>query len=237
MPDISVFVTSDQISSERRVSLDWTIETLKHKLEPITGIPPSSQTIQFYLSQTSQSPISCPSDDTNLSELGITAYGRIHVIDTRPVSAREDFNDISQVEKYVMPESEYESRSDSVLAWKKKNHLGRFGAGADVATQEKVELEEIDSKGIKVGERCKLTGGDRRGTIRYVGKVDGIPGTQQIHWVGVELDEPTGKNDGSVKGTRYFQTKTNHGAFVKPSMVEVGDFPEEDLFSDDDDEL
>lgn len=35
-------------------------------------------------------------------------------------------------------------------------------------------------------------------------------------WLGIEfLDDPHGKNDGSVKGQRYFQTKPKHGSFVK----------------------
>ena len=31
----------------------------------------------------------------------------------------------------------------------------------------------------------------------------------------------TGKNDGSVKGKRYFQVKPNHGIFVRSSGVSV----------------
>ncbi len=33
--------------------------------------------------------------------------------------------------------------------------------------------------------------------------------------------EPGGKNDGSVKGQRFFECKPNHGAFVRPSQVRV----------------
>jgi len=37
-----------------------------------------------------------------------------------------------------------------------------------------------------------------------------------VEWLGIEfLDEPHGKNNGSVKGVEYFKCKNNHGSFVK----------------------
>ena len=57
---------------------------------------------------------------------------------------------------------------------------------------------------------------------RYVGRVEGLAAG---FWVGVEYDEPLGKNDGSVKGRRYFSCTQGFGAFVRPDKVKAGDFP------------
>lgn len=58
------------------------------------------------------------------------------------------------------------------------------------------------------------------------------------YWVGVECDEPLGRNDGSVQGQRYFQCHPGYGAFVRPGNVAQGDFAPADeddhLFSDED---
>ncbi|MEQ2191451.1 CAP-GLY domain-containing linker protein 1, partial [Xenoophorus captivus] len=49
-------------------------------------------------------------------------------------------------------------------------------------------------------------GGSKMGVIRYMGETDFAKGD----WCGVELDEPLGKNDGAVAGTRYALTLTHH---------------------------
>ncbi|KAJ3300892.1 hypothetical protein HDU76_005977 [Blyttiomyces sp. JEL0837] len=93
-----------------------------------------------------------------------------------------------------------------------------------------------EAEGIKVGDRCEVEaegGLSKRGCVKFVGLTDFKPG----FWVGVEYDEPLGKHDGTVDGIKYFTSKAKHGAFVRPSKVEVGDFPEEDLMDGLDDEM
>ncbi|KAI9883770.1 MAG: hypothetical protein M1823_004449 [Watsoniomyces obsoletus] len=132
----------------------------------------------------------------------------IYVEDTRPPSLQQNLIDTSSVPKYSLPTDIYEQRSDSVLAWKRREKLGRF----DPAAPEKVNriLEgyerEVKNRGIEVGRRVRVGGEDtKRGIIRYIGPVDTIPGSiEGSIWVGIELDEPVGKNDGSVNGKRYF---------------------------------
>ena len=38
-------------------------------------------------------------------------------------------------------------------------------------------------------------------------------------WIGVILDEPVGKNNGTVQGKTYFSCPDGHGIFVRQSQV------------------
>ncbi|KAL1914447.1 uncharacterized protein VTP21DRAFT_8899 [Calcarisporiella thermophila] len=66
-----------------------------------------------------------------------------------------------------------------------------------------------------IGKRVEVQG--KQGTIRYVGTTSFAPG----NWVGVELDEPAGKNNGVVQGRRYFMCKENYGVFVRSSQIKI----------------
>uniref|UniRef100_A0A3B3R0K7 CAP-Gly domain containing linker protein 2 n=1 Tax=Paramormyrops kingsleyae TaxID=1676925 RepID=A0A3B3R0K7_9TELE len=75
-------------------------------------------------------------------------------------------------------------------------------------------------KDLRVGDRV-LVGGTKTGVVRYVGETDFAKG----EWCGVELDEPLGKNDGAVAGTRYFQCPPKFGLFAPiHKVIRIG-FP------------
>ncbi|XP_048265223.1 kinesin-like protein KIF13A isoform X13 [Bombus affinis] len=64
---------------------------------------------------------------------------------------------------------------------------------------------------VIVGESVLVRPYSYSGVIAYVGPTEFASGT----WIGVELDAPTGKNDGAVNGHRYFTCRPKCGIFVK----------------------
>jgi len=71
----------------------------------------------------------------------------------------------------------------------------------------------------KVGEKVKIGTKKLPGTCRFIG----VTAFSHGEWVGVELDEAVGKNDGSVDGKRYFQCPKACGIFVKQVQVNAWD--------------
>nr|NP_788356.2 kinesin heavy chain 73, isoform C [Drosophila melanogaster]AAF58129.2 kinesin heavy chain 73, isoform C [Drosophila melanogaster] len=81
--------------------------------------------------------------------------------------------------------------------------------------EESKDVELVLPEWIVVGESVLIRPYNTSGVIRFVGTTEFQPGA----WIGVELDTPTGKNDGSVKGVQYFQCKPKHGMFVRSDKL------------------
>ncbi|KAK1224892.1 hypothetical protein PQX77_012169 [Marasmius sp. AFHP31] len=54
-----------------------------------------------------------------------------------------------------------------------------------------------------------------RGVVRFSGPTQFKPGK----WIGIELYEKAGKNDGSIDGVSYFTCKLGYGVFVRSSQI------------------
>jgi dynactin complex subunit len=75
--------------------------------------------------------------------------------------------------------------------------------------------EPSSSQELHVGDRVVVSG-TKFGTLKYLGKIHVAEGT----WCGIQLDEPLGKNDGSVSGKRYFTCQQRYGLFSPLARVE-----------------
>ncbi|KAG9015752.1 hypothetical protein FRB93_012317 [Tulasnella sp. JGI-2019a] len=66
---------------------------------------------------------------------------------------------------------------------------------------------------IPVGAIVEVQAG--KGIVRFHGTTSFAPG----RWIGIELPEPNGKNDGSVDGVPYFSCKMKYGVFVRATQI------------------
>ena len=79
--------------------------------------------------------------------------------------------------------------------------LGRFDPAAQAAMARDAAASESAANGITAGSRCEVrvaSAMPKRGTVRFVGALDGKAGM----FVGVQYDEPLGKHDGTLNGKR-----------------------------------
>ncbi|XP_062290576.1 CAP-Gly domain-containing linker protein 1 [Scomber scombrus] len=82
------------------------------------------------------------------------------------------------------------------------------------------ESMKKNKRELRLGDRV-LVGGSKAGAVRFLGETEFAKGD----WCGVELDEPLGKNDGAVAGSRYFQCMPRYGLFAPVHKVTRIGFP------------
>lgn len=77
-----------------------------------------------------------------------------------------------------------------------------------------------DLSDFQIGQTVELQDG-RIAKIQFTGETYFAGG----NWLGVELNDASGKNDGAVQGQRYFSCKPGHGMFIRPSVAVVLEQP------------
>lgn len=95
------------------------------------------------------------------------------------------------------------------------NEVIRGVGSASNASVDGDAMSSAPQSHLEVGDRVCMPDKELFGFVRYVGEIMGMKGI----WVGIELDEAYGKNDGSVKGRYYFQCKPKHGVFARPQQI------------------
>ena len=253
---VMVTVTHSNLNQKHvdlRFDLHTTVFDVKKRLALHNGTPPGDQ--KLYVKDGDMIVGELDDDTRKIGFYSIQNGQTLHVVDTNPysMSANGGLEDTSLVKKYEMSDEEYNKRKNTLRSYKREMLKKDPNFKFDWSQAGKNGLKGVKGKenqgertypgpesvaGMKVGNRCEVNPGARRGEIMYLGEVkELLPG----HWVGVKFDEPLGKNDGSVKGTRYFQCANRYGGFCRASNLQVGDFPEADLFADlsdsDEDEI
>mmetsp|Transcript_38946 Transcript_38946/g.70909 ORF Transcript_38946/g.70909 Transcript_38946/m.70909 type:complete len:288 (-) Transcript_38946:92-955(-) len=223
---------------------EMTVMRVKEKLYFHGGTPCAFQEL-FLRRGGTDNTIYLADDNKQLKAYGAKSGMEIFIKDTDPhsMSRHGGLEDVSQVEKYVMADEEYDKLKNSVRAIKREREA-QAKADAAARAAEDPEGEELGLERAKpfeltedqvrdaypLNSRCECDPGARRGVVQYAGPLIGVKGM----WVGIKLDEPQGQNNGTKDGKRYFECPEKYGCFSKPENVRVGDYPERDPFASDD---
>jgi len=243
---------------EIRLDRHMTIDSLKDKLRTHTGTGSMFMHLTL-LDHNGMVVADMIQDDVKLGFYSPQDGWTVHITDLDPhsLAAGGGLEDVSLVKKYEISDDDYNKREDNFRKWRSnkmaadpswtlakevkqnqdKKRMEKDPNFVPEPMKERVTDEEHMADlaaPMKVGDRCEVTVGGKRGLVQYVGKIPQIaPGW----WVGVQYDEPVGKNDGTVKGKRYFECPPKYGGFLRPDKLQVGDFPElDDLFITDDED-
>lgn len=190
----------------------------------------------------------------------------VHCVDTNPhsISSGGALEDTSLVPKFRLSDEAYEKKTGTVRDWKQNSNVASYRQhlvehqGVQTAQRQyklgkglplgyklneagKVARDEDAFNAssvahIVIGSRCEIRPGGRRGVVAC--NVPSIPTLGKGYWVGIILDEPVGKHNGTIADTTYFEAPTNCGIFCRGHNVSVGEeYTERDILDDSDDEL
>jgi len=107
----------------------------------------------------------------------------------------------------LLIESKRPSGVDNLLMDEQRRRYSEAGVNRRPSAAH-ILTEDTDS--FIIGERV-FVDGVKPGRIQFIGETKFGPGD----WAGVFLDEPIGKNDGSVMSQRYFTCEPRHGVFSR----------------------
>ena len=224
------------------VFLDCTVLELKMKLFKKNGTLTDSMEL-FVRNGSLGNTLYMGDDAKTFRYYGGSNGCEIHIRDTDPysISANGALENVNLVEKYVMPDSVYDTLPNTLRSHIRKQR--EFDPNFKInlvqpsvyhkapLSSDHPETPRNATELYFIGNRCEVNPGGRRGEIKFFGSIAGLPGS----WIGVELDEPLGQNNGEgPDGVKYFQAKPEYGCFAKHYNVNVGDFPVEDFLASDD---
>ncbi|XP_044059636.1 kinesin-like protein KIF13B isoform X5 [Siniperca chuatsi] len=206
-----------------------------HDPHDITPLSPLSQSSSGYFSS-SVSTVTL-SDVLQPSSSSSSLVAAETALPTNPQHTGADRNDVvtspsqcgTKMAVVAPPASHSSANHNNVTAENSfsEHKLLNSGGGGGSEGLERLEIFVEDEQGSHddvlpdwLTEGAYVTvGSNKAGTVRYVGMTQFAKGV----WVGVELDTPVGKNDGSVGGHRYFRCKPGYGVLVQPDRLSSRD--------------
>ena len=191
---------------ELRFQSDFTLRSVKEKLMMKTGTEPDNMELSMVDSD-SKEEILLGDDTRTLQEYDIVSGMDLVIVDTSEASISNNLNmnDVNTVEKVVA------KAGDSGFAAFRKKAAGNTRKKPPPTD----DTEKEEASKFHIGDRIKTKSGNLA-TVRFIGPIEPLP---KGYFLGCELDEAVGKNDGKVKGVRLFQCDPNKGAVLRPSTA------------------
>ncbi|KAF4693079.1 hypothetical protein FOZ60_011863 [Perkinsus olseni] len=232
---IRVDVTHSNLQArvhDATLSLDAPISSVKQKMYKRNGT--TVDHMQLFLRRGDGSTIFLYDDKLTLRDFGAGNGDSIHIKDTDPysVSAGGALENLELVDKYEMDDETYDKRTNTLRHYireqRKINPKFKLKFGPqkteneseNAAVPERPPTPDNAKEKYAIGKRCEVNPGGRRGEVAYLGPL--ILGT----WIGVRLDEPQGRSDGTgPDGKKYFDCPMGpgYGCFVRCENVSVGE--------------
>lgn len=204
MPTIRIDISHVGLGMEfKELPFDDTtsLGQLKDKLYPRTGTEAKDQQLTLLGDQSSL----LSDDKASLAALGVTDGARLELVDTNDSSVSNTLDvGSSKVEKY-----QAKSGNADFAAFRKGKTKKPVPATADTG--------KLESEQFSIGMRVQSKKTKKTGTVRYIGQIEPLPAG---YWLGVEMDEACGRNDGEVKGVRLFTCAPKFGNVMRPTGVE-----------------
>lgn len=121
--DIPLLIISENARSERRISPAWTVAQLKGRLEPITGIPVSSQKLVLRVaSWPDQNLQTVDEDKTQIGSFTLQSYAELHVSDIplfhQPLAEETLHHSSFLGQQYISSPIDLPNARASVQAWR-----------------------------------------------------------------------------------------------------------------------
>ncbi|PXF43169.1 Tubulin-folding cofactor B [Gracilariopsis chorda] len=221
--------------AELRFDRNSPVAAVKQRLYLHTGTQPSAMQL-FLCDPAANIKRKLLADQLSLAEVGAVSGDSLLIVDHDPfsVSAHGALEDLSLAPKYEMSDAVYDAKPNTYRRFKQqmRNKHPQWSMTTELRKKQPQLACDYaqESPPIRVDDRVQVSPGGKRGSVKFVGtQLTDLP---EGWWIGIVYDEPVGKNDGVVKGVRYFDAQPNFGALVRPSCVEVGHFPPLDDFSD-----
>ena len=179
--------------NEVRFDLRSTIGEVKNQLERKFGT--SSECMKLELRDSSDKAVcEMPDNAQTLGDFAPQENYTIHVVDDSGTAIKNEFEDVSKVEKYKISEKAYNERDDTYRKFAENNpHI----MAAKKANQIPEDFCKEEADKMEKDQRIETTIGNNRGKIAYIGKVTKLGAG---YWVGIILDEPYGNSNGVVNG-------------------------------------